>query len=71
MKRDYYDILGVAKGASADDIKKALLPLIELSPHLKDHLAAKKLTQQYWTSHFTDFVIENVYTPKLHPPAAK
>jgi hypothetical protein len=60
-----------SKEPTADDIKKALLPLMELNPHLKDHLASKKLPQQYWTGHFTDFVIEKVYTPKLHPQAAK
>ncbi len=53
---------------TVDDIKKTLLPLVELHPKLRAHLDVKKLTQKYWVSDFTDYVLQKVYEPKLGHP---
>lgn len=59
----------VASGQpTVDDIKKTLLPLIEINPHLRHFLEEKNLTQNYWTNDFTDLVLDKVYQPKLHSP---
>ena len=42
-KRDYYDVLGVAKGASADEIKKAYRKL--MSENHPDKLAGRGLPE--------------------------
>lgn len=56
---------------TVDDIKKTLQPLIELHPKLREHLDEKKLTQKYWIGDFTDYVLHNVYKPKLSEPPKK
>jgi len=63
-------IAGQVQGGepTVDDIKKTLLPLVELHPKLLDFLAKKKLTQKYWIGHFTDYVLHQVYKPKLGTP---
>jgi hypothetical protein len=58
---------------TVDDIKKVLEPLIEINPRLREFLAGgqggrKPLTQQYWVRDFTDYVLHNVYEPKLNIP---
>src|SRR5438552_831682 len=50
---------------TVDDIKKTLLPLLEINPHLQAFLSTKKLIQKYWTNDFTDYVLHKVYQPKL------
>lgn len=52
-----------------DDIRKALLPLIEFNRHLRAFLDGKKLTQKYWIGNFTDYILYRVYDPKLTIPA--
>jgi len=54
--------------ATVDDIKKTLLPLVELHPKLRTHLDEKRLTQKYWISDFTDYVLHRVYKPTLSQP---
>jgi hypothetical protein len=56
---------------TVDDIKKTLLPLVEIHPKLRAHLDGKKLTQKYWVSDFTDYVLHKVYEPKLGHPKQK
>jgi hypothetical protein len=54
-----------------DDIKKVLLPLVEINPHLRTFLAGggrKPLTQLYWVKDFTDYILHRVYQPTLQPP---
>src|SRR6266446_7316085 len=52
---------------TVDDIKAVLQPLVELHDHyrtfLEDH---PRLTQLYWSSYFTDYVLHRVYQPTLH-----
>ena len=44
-KRDYYEVLGLAKGASADEIKKAYRKLIH--ENHPDKLIAQGLPQEF------------------------
>jgi hypothetical protein len=53
---------------TVDDIKKVLLPLVEIHPKLADFMAKSRLTQKYWVGHFTDYVLHRVYNPKLETP---
>ena len=59
--------IGRGHTPTVDDIKKVLLPLIELNPHLRNFLLAgrKPLTQQYWITDFADYVLHRVYQPQL------
>lgn len=54
---------------TVDDIKQVLQPLIELEEHYRQFMEVEnpKLTQQYWPSYFTDYVLHRVYEPKLKP----
>jgi hypothetical protein len=51
-----------------DDIRKTLLPLVEIQPKLLEYLATKRLTQKYWIGDFTDYILQEVYKPKLEKP---
>ena len=57
------------RSPTVDDIKLLLLPILELNDHFRkfmaDHL---KLTQQFWSSHFSDYVLDRVYEPSLKNP---
>ena len=44
-----------------DDVAKALKPIIEVNVVLKNYLAAKKVTQKYWITDFTDLIIDRVW----------
>ena len=72
MARDAHDYVGaqLPKGQvpMADDIQKVLLPVIEFNPTVRNHLAAQKLTQKYWITDFTDYVIDRVFQPHIHTP---
>ncbi len=59
--------VGRGHNPTVDDIKKVLLPLIEINPHLREFLTnrRKPLTQQYWIRDFTDYVLHRVYQPQL------
>lgn len=56
---------------TVDDIKKTLLPLVELDPDLREFLEEKKLTQKYWVEDFTDYLLHLVYAPQLGTPKRK
>ncbi len=52
---------------TVDDVKGVLQPLIELKDHYRAFLENNpRLTQQYWSSYFTDYVLHNVYQPTLN-----
>ncbi len=54
---------------TVDDIKQVLLPLIELQQDFRAFMQAHpKLTQRYWPSYFTDYVLHRVYNPQLSIP---
>jgi hypothetical protein len=52
---------------TVDDIKAVLQPIVEVHDHytsfLDDH---PKLTQKYWLSYFTDYLLHQVYQPRLN-----
>src|SRR5438876_10776679 len=51
---------------TVDDIKQVLLPLIELQRHFRKFMEEHpRLTQRYWSSHFTDYALHRVYKPTL------
>jgi hypothetical protein len=57
---------------TVDDIKSILLPLVELHKHFLTFMDEHpKLTQKYWASYFTDYVLHRVYEPTLHVPGVK
>jgi hypothetical protein len=46
-----------------------LLPLLELNDHFRTFMAEHpRLTQQFWSEHFTDYVLDRVYEPELKDP---
>lgn len=52
---------------TVDDIKLILQPLVELHQHYRAFMEHHpKLTQQYWSDYFTDYVLHKVYKPTLH-----
>lgn len=54
---------------TVDDIKSILLPLVELHKHFLAFMEANpKLTQEYWASYFTDYLLHRVYKPTLNVP---
>jgi len=53
---------------TVDDIKKSLLPLVEIHPRLRAFLAENGLTQKYWIADFADYILDRVYTPTLVIP---
>ncbi len=57
------------EGPRVDDIRKALLPLVEIHPKVRKFLADDRLTQKYWIGDFTDYILHHVYKPKLEAPA--
>ena len=51
---------------TVDDIKQILQPLVELHEHFRKFMGEHpKLTQEYWGSHFTDYLLHRVYEPTL------
>ncbi len=54
-----------------DDVRKVLLPMVELDHSLSDHLAGRRLTQKYWISDFTDYILERVLEPKTNKVIAE
>jgi hypothetical protein len=44
-----------------DDVRKILLPIIEVDQRLQAELNRRKLTQKYWVGHFTDLIIERAW----------
>jgi hypothetical protein len=50
------------------DIKKTLFPLVEISPELRSFLQNEKLTQKFWITDFTDYILHRVYQPTLDLP---
>ena len=59
------------RNPTVDDIKKMLLPLVEIDPDLRTFLVSKGLTQKYWVDDFTDYVLDRVYEPTLTEPEAE
>ncbi|MEK6301285.1 MAG: hypothetical protein AABO41_11225 [Acidobacteriota bacterium] len=61
----------VANGQpTVDDIKQVLKPVIELEKHFRKFLEDNpKLTQEYWSDRFTDYVLHRVYEPTLNVDA--
>jgi hypothetical protein len=54
---------------TVDDIKSILLPLVELHKHFLAFMDDNpKLTQEYWGSYFTDYLLHRVYDPTLNIP---
>jgi hypothetical protein len=54
---------------AVDDIKLLLLPILELNVHFRTFMAEHpRLTQQFWSEHFTDYVLDRVYEPALRNP---
>jgi hypothetical protein len=54
---------------TVDDIRKTLLPLVEIAPQLRTFLAIRKLRQKYWVGDFTDYILHRIYRPALQTPA--
>jgi hypothetical protein len=52
-----------ARGESvrADDLIPPLLPVLEISPDLRDFLDEKKLTQKYWYQWFGEWIVDQVW----------
>jgi hypothetical protein len=44
-----------------DDLRKAILPIVEVDEDLQGYLDAEKLKQKYWYSHFTDLIVERTW----------
>ena len=56
---------------TVDDIKQILQPLVELDESYREFMEQHpKLTQRYWPSDFTDYVLHKVYKPSLTIPRA-
>lgn len=52
---------------TVDDIKRILQPLVDLHELYRSFMEHHpKLTQQYWSDYFTDYVLHRVYQPTLH-----
>ena len=60
--------LGEGRQPTVDDIKKTLLPLVELNPTWRTYSQSKKMKEKYWISDFTDYILHRIYNPTLHPP---
>lgn len=45
----------------AGDIVAAVKHGIKISKEFEDHLSDKKLTQQYWTEWFAEYIVEQIY----------
>lgn len=57
------------RSPTVDDIKLLLLPILELNDHFRRFMTNHpKLTQQFWSSYFTDYVLDRVYEPSLKNP---
>jgi hypothetical protein len=51
---------------TVDDIKRVLQPLVELELPFRSFMEDRpKLTQKYWPSYFTDYLLHRVYQPTL------
>jgi hypothetical protein len=44
-----------------DDVLPLLLPALELAPEFYGHLETKRLTQQYWTTYFGEFILDRLW----------
>jgi hypothetical protein len=54
---------------TVDDIKQIVQPLVELHERYTHFMGDNpRLTQRYWPSDFTDYVLHKVYKPTLTIP---
>ena len=44
-----------------DDVIKPLLPVLEVTPKLRDYLAQKRLSQQYWYERFGELIVDRLW----------
>jgi len=44
-----------------DDVLKPLLPVLEVAPKLREYLARKKLSQEYWYERFGELIIDRLW----------
>ena len=52
---------GAGLDVRIDDVAKALEPALRVTPKLREYLAGKKLTQQYWYRRFADLVLDRLW----------
>jgi len=52
---------------TVDDVKKVLFPMVELDRFLRDHLVGRRCKEKYWSSDFTDYVLDRVLNPAAKP----
>ncbi len=53
---------------TVDDVKKVLLPMVELDRALRDHLSGRRCKEKYWISDFTDYILDRVLQPTANRP---
>lgn len=45
-----------------DDVVPTLVPALEVSDRLRDYLASRKLTQNYWYAWFAELIVDRLWS---------
>jgi hypothetical protein len=64
--QDAYDYAGLLVAPTGepvrpDDVLVILDPAVELSPEFRTHMDEKRLTQKYWKTYFSEFILDLVW----------
>lgn len=63
MARDAYAYTSRFIGADVrpDDVVPTLVPALEVSDRLRDYLASRKLTQNYWYVWYAELIVDRLW----------
>lgn len=73
MVQKAYDLMaGQVPGGrpTVDDVRKVLLPMVELNRPLRDYLARQRCTEKHWVGDFTDYILDEILQPTPERPGA-